>query len=372
MQNWFAKKDGGAVAGDVVEGELVQPPQAAGGSGEAVADTTESPRELLLLTEAHRAIAEVHGLDGIKAIRDKAEAVRKYAQSAGMGLELQNYAAEVKLRAERKAGELLSQLQLHGGDRKSEQSEQRVKLDDLGITKDQSSRWQVTAAIPDRDFEKYVAETKSGRGEVTTAGLLRVAKDFIAKRRKRFKQRKSPPQPVVGGEAANLLESLKGLIEQEQRFACVYANPVWPDVNDSGDELAALFDLSVSQVCHENAHLHLWLPERYYADAPRLLAAWGFKLASSLVWVSGRGERGDYWRTAHLMMALGVRGVLPFRNKSPLSWIRVDAAIQASKPEMVRELIERVSPGPYLELFGNKPVPGWTVLAHAAGQSNSQ
>lgn len=71
-------------------------------------------------------------------------------------------------------------------------------------------------------------------------------------------------------------------------------------------------------------------------------------------------------------MALGVRGVLPFRNKSPLSWIRVDAAIQASKPEVVRELIERVSPGPYLELFGNKPVAGWTVLAHAAGQSNPQ
>lgn len=249
MQNWFAKKDGGAVAGDVVEGELVQPPEAAGGSSEAVADTTEPPRELLLLTEAHRAIAEVHGLDGIKAIRDKAEAVRKYAQSAGMGLELQNYAAEVKLRAERKAGELLSQLQLHGGDRKSEQSEQRVKLDDLGITKDQSSRWQLTAAIPDRDFEKYVTETKSGRGEVTTAGLLRVAKEFVAKRRKRFKQKKAASQPVVGGESANLLESLKSLIEQGQRFACVYANPEWPDASDNGGELAALFDLPVSQVC---------------------------------------------------------------------------------------------------------------------------
>ena len=372
MQNWFAKKDGGAVAGDVVEGDLVQPPQAAGGSGEAVADTTESPRELLLLTEAHRAIAEVHGLDGIKAIRDKAEAVRKYAQSAGMGLELQNYAAEVKLRAERKAGELLSQLQLHGGDRKSEQSEQRVKLDDLGITKDQSSRWQLTAAIPDRDFEKYVTETKSGRGEVTTAGLLRVAKEFVAKRRKRFKQKKAASQPVVGGESANLLESLKSLIEQGQRFACVYANPEWPDASDNGGELAALFDLPVSQVCQENAHLHLWLPERHYADAPRLISTWGFKLASSLVWVSGRGERGDYWRSSHRTMALGVRGVLPFRNRSPLSWIRVDAAIQASKPEVVRELIERVSPGPYLELFGNNPVAGWIVLAHAAGQSNPQ
>lgn len=369
MQNWFAKKDGGAVAGDLVEGELVHPQETAGGSSDAVAETTEPPRELLLLTEAHRAIAEVHGLDGIKAIRDKAEAVRKYAQSAGMGLELQNYAAEVKLRAERKAGELLSQLQLHGGDRKSEQSEQRVKLDDLGITKDQSSRWQLTAAIPDRDFEKYVTETKSGRGEVTTAGLLRVAKDFVAKRRKRFKQKKTPAQPVIGGNGPSVLESLKSLIEQQQRFACLYVNPLWPDFGEGGDELASLFDLPVSQVCQENAHLHLWLPEQYSTDIPRLISAWGFKLTSSFVWVSGKGGRGDYWRTSHRMMALGVRGVLPFRNKSVMSWIRADAAIQAGKPEVVRTLIERVSPGPYLELFGIKPVAGWTVLAPALGQS---
>lgn len=37
----------------------------------------------------------------------KSEAARKYAQSAGMGLDIQNHAAEVKLLAERKAGELL-------------------------------------------------------------------------------------------------------------------------------------------------------------------------------------------------------------------------------------------------------------------------
>jgi hypothetical protein len=27
----------------------------------------------------------------------------------------------------------------------------------------------------------------------------------------------------------------------------------------------------------------------------------------------------------------------------------------------VRRRIERLYPGPYLELFGRKPVPGWTV-----------
>jgi len=33
----------------------------------------------------------------------------------------------------------------------------------------------------------------------------------------------------------------------------------------------------------------------------------------------------------------------------------------SEKPEEVRHRIERLIPGPYLELYGRKPVPGWTV-----------
>jgi N6-adenosine-specific RNA methylase IME4 len=38
--------------------------------------------------------------------------------------------------------------------------------------------------------------------------------------------------------------------------------------------------------------------------------------------------------------------------------------IHSRKPEAVRSLIERVSPGPYLELFGRAeiPVACWTVF----------
>ncbi len=33
----------------------------------------------------------------------------------------------------------------------------------------------------------------------------------------------------------------------------------------------------------------------------------------------------------------------------------------SAKPEEARHRIERLFPGPYLELYGRKPVPGWTV-----------
>ena len=73
------------------------------------------PRELVLLGTAERALAEAQTVDEIKAIRDKAEAVRAYAQTARLGLELHNLAAELKLRAERKAGQILARAKLGGG-----------------------------------------------------------------------------------------------------------------------------------------------------------------------------------------------------------------------------------------------------------------
>ena len=45
----------------------------------------------------------------------------------------------------------------------------------------------------------------------------------------------------------------------------------------------------------------------------------------------------------------------------------------SDKPEEVRRRIERLFAGPYLELYGRKPVEGWTVWGNeiARGQMNT-
>jgi hypothetical protein len=139
--------------------------------------------ELTLLGQAGQALAEAQSFDQIKDIRDKAEAVRKYAQSASLGLDIQNRAAEVKLRAERQAGKLLTQMTLRGGDRRSKNRNERLKLDDLGISRNQSTRWQMQARVPENVFREHIKVTCDAGKELTSARLMRLAKQWSDARR---------------------------------------------------------------------------------------------------------------------------------------------------------------------------------------------
>ena len=65
--------------------------------------------ELTHFDAARREIELARDVDEIKAIRDKAEALRAYAKQAGESLDVQNAAAEIKIRAERRAGEILAE-----------------------------------------------------------------------------------------------------------------------------------------------------------------------------------------------------------------------------------------------------------------------
>jgi len=69
------------------------------------------------------------------------------SQQAGESLEMQNQCAEIKLRAERRAGEILKDTIQHGGDRRSETRSHDATLKDSGINKSQSSRWQKIADV---------------------------------------------------------------------------------------------------------------------------------------------------------------------------------------------------------------------------------
>lgn len=137
-------------------------------------------QSLIQLDKASRMLAEIHSVDDAKSIVDLAEAARVYARQVGLGLEAQNHAAEVKLRAQRRGGEILQQMEKRNGNLKKGPvlpavEDGKSSLEELGITYNDSSRWQNIAKMPEEKFEEFIAETKSSGGEVTTAAALKVA-----------------------------------------------------------------------------------------------------------------------------------------------------------------------------------------------------
>jgi N6-adenosine-specific RNA methylase IME4 len=123
-----------------------------------------------------------------------------------------------------------------------------------------------------------------------------------------------------------------------------------------------LLDLPVEPVAAQKAHLHLWTPPEMLENGLRLMRAWGFSYRASLVRTKPTAEYGSYWRPAHEVLLLGVRGDLEFRDRSLRSWLDPHTSEAADLLREIRSVIERASPEPYLELSGNKTTRGWTVL----------
>jgi hypothetical protein len=139
------------------------------------------PRELIALTRTHELLAEAKTFDDFRVIRDKAEVARLYAKSAKLGVEVQIQAAELKLECERRAGQALREMTLSAGGRpsKANRSQVATSLEELGINKSQSSRWQDESSLPEDEYRRYVAECRAAGRQPSSRGLLLRARQFI-------------------------------------------------------------------------------------------------------------------------------------------------------------------------------------------------
>lgn len=185
--------------------------------------------------------------------------------------------------------------------------------------------------------------------------------------------RERPCRVPRGGQ---IVSSLKELIAAGRKFPTIYADPPWPYANEASRGAAvnhypvlSLDDIRqepVGELAADNAHLHLWTTNGFLREALDLIDAWGFTYKSCFVWLKPDLGCGNYWRVSHEFLLLGVRGRLRFRDRTLPSWLIAPRMEHSRKPGRVRLLIERVSPGPYLELYGRSEIPDadWTVYGN--------
>jgi N6-adenosine-specific RNA methylase IME4 len=160
---------------------------------------------------------------------------------------------------------------------------------------------------------------------------------------------------------------------QTQKFRTILADPPW-EVNQAGARGAsrhyALMTLKrikampVGDLAEPNAHLWLWVTNSVLREGYEVAEAWGFTVRSPLTWIKFRLGLGVYLRNATEHLLFATRGNAPVNFRSQPTWINVPVQDHSHKPEEQFALIERVSPGPYLELFARRRPPStaaWSV-----------
>ena len=138
--------------------------------------------QLINYEEAKRALSEAVQVDEVKDTRDKSIAVAAYARQAG-DKDLEINARELRLRAERRLGQLIDMMPKAKGAKgnKSNQYEKEVRgnenpapltFDDIGVDKNLAKAARVAARVADDEFEDILEDCRS-RGEVVTLAKLK-------------------------------------------------------------------------------------------------------------------------------------------------------------------------------------------------------
>ncbi len=151
--------------------------------------------------------------------------------------------------------------------------------------------------------------------------------------------------------------------EQPRRFRTILADPPW-DLNQKGSwgadahypvmTLERIKQMPVAELAEDNAHLWLWVTNATLRHGYDVAEAWGFTVRSPLTWIKFRLGLGPYLRntTEHLLFA--TKGRAPVKFKAQPTWFNAPVQDHSHKPEEQYPLIERISDGPYLELFARR------------------
>lgn len=198
-------------------------------------------------------------------------------------------------------------------------------------------------------------------------------------------------RPLLSETGEDLLKTV------QTRFGTILADPPWRFSNRTGkmapehkrlaryqtmtnEEIA---ELPVAHIAKDASHLYLWVPNALVAEGLQVMRAWGFTYKTNIIWYKTRKDGGPdgrgvgfYFRNVTEIILFGVRGSLRTREagRKQTNIIVAQKREHSRKPDEQYDIIERCSPGPYLELFARHARSGWVQWGDespAAVQSES-
>ena len=307
-----------------------------------------------------RAIDAALEVDEVKNIRDMAAALEQCARIA-KNTQAEHDCGKVRLRGERRMGEMLAEMELAKGNLKkgtelpwSEGVTAGKKLADIGITKIQSSNWQQLAALPVEQINAAMAKPK-----VPTVNSL-LKKPRREKREREFAETTKKAMKRLGTKL----------------YGVIYADPPWrfePRSRDTGMDRSAdnhyqsmeLDDIKAMAIpAADDCVLFLWATAPMLPEALEVMEAWGFRYKSHCVWVKDRVGTGYWFRNKHELLLVGTRGSVPAPAPGEQYCSAIDGTVgkHSAKPGIFAEMIEDLFPNvPAIEMFARGERLGWTV-----------
>jgi N6-adenosine-specific RNA methylase IME4 len=243
-------------------------------------------------------------------------------------------------------------------------------LSEMGVDKKRAWRAKQLRAIPVKQRAKYVRDLKEeGRG-VTPDAILRKHREHNRDQRRTAYALRT----VSGGTVKDLF----ALAESGQKFAVIYADPPWrfetfsekgkgrsPDYKTMSVE--ALAALPVEALAAEDCALLLWATMPILPAALDLIRRWNFIYKTvAFVWIKQNADESlftgqGYWTRSNAeLVLLATRGSPMRLVKDVHQVVMAPVGEHSAKPIEVRRRIERLLPGPYLEMFARSEAEKWT------------
>jgi N6-adenosine-specific RNA methylase IME4 len=172
--------------------------------------------------------------------------------------------------------------------------------------------------------------------------------------------------------------------EVESKYKTILADPPWRFQNSTGKvapehkrlsryetlSFQEIMDIPVNSIAEANSHLYLWVPNALLAEGLETMKKWGFTYKTNIVWYKirkdggpdGRGV-GFYFRNVTELLLFGIKGKIRTLQpgRTQVNIIRTRKREHSRKPDEIFNIIEKCSPGPYLELFARGKREGWTL-----------
>lgn len=186
----------------------------------------------------------------------------------------------------------------------------------------------------------------------------------------------------------------KKLVRRE-RYKVIVIDPPWAfndkltmsdvkrgaEANYNTMTMSEIAGMSVHAWSLPDSMCALWVPSSLITEGLAMLKAWGFTHKQIVTWVKTSKSdaglafgMGRYFRGCTEHVLIGTRGKLAkdVLSKSERNVIMAPAMPHSKKPEDLQDALQRMLPGPYLEVFARRSRKGWRCVGYECPSTPEQ